>query len=89
MAAIALQKATATEVVPKETQAMQETTIATAGEVYKLFSKLKCYHCGKQAIILPNANSRMQNNVIRVRKLDTYYLCARARNLRTSKPERP
>ena len=48
-AAIALQKATAAEVVSKEVQAMRETTTgsATSGEVYKLFSKTKCYHCGK------------------------------------------
>ena len=48
-AAIALQKATAAEAVSKEAQAMRETTtgLATSGEVYKLFSKTKCYSCGR------------------------------------------
>ena len=46
-AAVALQKATAAEVVSKETQAMREITTATGGEVYKLLSKTKCYRCGK------------------------------------------
>ena len=46
-AAVALQKATAAEAVSNETQAMQETTTATGGEVYKLLSKTKCYRCGK------------------------------------------
>ena len=48
-AAITLQKATAAEAVSKEAQAMRETTTgsATCGKVYKLFSKTKCYRCGK------------------------------------------
>jgi len=48
-AAIALQKATAAEVVSKETQAMRETATgpATNAEVNKLLSKAKCYCCGK------------------------------------------
>ena len=50
-AAIALQKTTAAEAVSKEAQAMLETTTgsATSGEVYKLFSKTKCYRCGKSS----------------------------------------
>ena len=49
MAAIALQKATAAEMVSKESQAMRESATGQAmeGEVCKLNSKGKCYHCGK------------------------------------------
>ena len=70
-AAVALQKATAAEAVSKGTQTMRETTTATGGEVYKLLSKTKCYHCGKSGHHPgpQTASSRVQN-AIHVRKLD-------------------
>lgn len=58
-AEIALQKATAAEVVFKETQAMRESTAASSGEVYKLLSKTKCYRCGKSGH--PSSNCKFRN----------------------------
>ena len=48
-AEIAIRRATAAEVVSKETQAMQESATGPVmdGEVHKLLSKSKCYRCGK------------------------------------------
>jgi len=46
---IALQKATAAEVVSRETARMQEATSEanTGSDVHKLITKTKCCHCGK------------------------------------------